>query len=426
MLNVWRRHLRGEGRCHGSHEPDSRNGEFEERKKTWKKCGCPIIASGIWDSGDGRGRRFQRKSTECDTWDAARAVADAWEKGAPIPEPPKPEPPKDEKPRKKIDEAITLYHNHKRSRGITDSSFAKYRGFTTQLKKFADDKGYTYLDQFTVSDGDEFYESWSDGPTSRGKKLERAKGFWKFCLKRHWIKEHPMESIDPPVGYSVVKPKMPFTDEELDRIMGAAGEWQDREWHDGRGHHGLCSKEQMVGFIWLSTETGLRISDVCQFDVAERVNMETGDCFLRMHKTKKPLYTWLPPDLRELLQELALKYGPCPFDLPSKDLEHKTEVWRTTRLAKMFEAAGPFETKPTPHRFRHTFVRILLERGTDINMVAELAGDTVEMIRKHYAPWVPELNARLTEELKRAYEANQKKKWRARVVPIKARRAANE
>jgi integrase len=426
MLNLWRRHFRGEGRCHGGHEPDSRNGEFEERKKTWKKCDCPIIASGIWDGRDGRGPRFQRKSTERATWDEARAVADAWEKCEPTPEPPKPNPPKDETPRTKIEDGIKLYHNNRRSRGITDSSFAKYRGFTTQLKKFTDDKGYVYLDQFTVTDGDEFYESWTDAPSSRGKKLERAKGFWKFCLKRHWISEHPMETLEPPVGYSVVKPKMPYTDDELDRIMAAAQEWTDWEWHDGRGHHGLCSKEQVIGFIWLSAETGLRISDVCQFDVVKRVDMETGHCFLRMHKTNKPLYTWLPPDLRAHLQELVLKYGPRPFDLPSKKLQHKTEVWRDARLTKIFEVAGPWKERPTPHRFRHTFVRILLQRGVKIDTVAELAGDTVEMIRKHYATWVPELNAELTDELKRNYEANLKKKWRARVVPIKARAAVNE
>ena len=36
------------------------------------------------------------------------------------------------------------------------------------------------------------------------------------------------------------------------------------------------------------------------------------------------------------------------------------ERWRI-KLAKVFRLAGPFDEPPTSHRFRHTFVRILLE-----------------------------------------------------------------
>jgi site-specific recombinase XerD len=55
-----------------------------------------------------------------------------------------------------------------------------------------------------------------------------------------------------------------------------------------------------------------------------------------------------------------------------------------------------------PHRFRHTFVRILLEHGVPTRDVAELIGDTEEMVLKHYARWVPERQARLTLVLQEA------------------------
>ncbi len=57
-----------------------------------------------------------------------------------------------------------------------------------------------------------------------------------------------------------------------------------------------------------------------------------------------------------------------------------------------------------PHRFRHTFARILLERsGVTVRDVAELLGDTEDMIRRHYASWVPERQERLTAVLKEAF-----------------------
>lgn len=75
-LNLYRRHKR---KCKGGHRQDSRNGEFEERRKAWKRCDCPIFASGILQG------TFQRRSTECWEWDAANKVAQSWESSLPIP-----------------------------------------------------------------------------------------------------------------------------------------------------------------------------------------------------------------------------------------------------------------------------------------------------------------------------------------------------
>ena len=78
------------------------------------------------------------------------------------------------------------------------------------------------------------------------------------------------------------------------------------------------------------------------------------------------------------------------------------DMWRE-KLAKVFKLGGPFQEPPTPHRFRHTFVRILLEKGVPVADVAELIGDTEEIVRRHYARWVPERQARLTNILKEAF-----------------------
>ena len=74
-----------------------------------------------------------------------------------------------------------------RAAGTRPATMSKYRTLTTQLMAFAEFKGYVYLDQFTTIDMDAFYASWKGGKSSRGKKLERAKGFWNFCKKRNWI-----------------------------------------------------------------------------------------------------------------------------------------------------------------------------------------------------------------------------------------------
>jgi integrase len=51
-----------------------------------------------------------------------------------------------------------------------------------------------------------------------------------------------------------------------------------------------------------------------------------------------------------------------------------TDLWRR-KLVKLWKLCVPWKDKPTPHRFRHTFARILLERpGVTVRDVAELLG----------------------------------------------------
>ena len=94
-------------------------------------------------------------------------------------------------------------------------------------------------------------------------------------------------------------------------------------------------------------------------------------------------------------------------------------MWRR-KINKVFELAGKFEDPPTPHRFRHTFARILLQRGVPVADVADLLGDDEDTVREHYARWVPERQARLTKILKDAFDDKPKPK----LIPIRA--AASE
>ncbi len=61
----------------------------------------------------------------------------------------------------------------------------------------------------------------------------------------------------------------------------------------------------------LSINTGLRISDICLFDVSKR--LKGNDVFLRMHKTCKELYTWIPDWLAARLRARAVIHGPLIF-----------------------------------------------------------------------------------------------------------------
>ena len=82
-------------------------------------------------------------------------------------------------------------------------TLTKHKTFVKQLRAYADPRGYVRLEQLTVTDMDRFYASWKDCKRLRAKKLERLKGFIKFCLKRKWLTEDIADDLEAPEGSSI-------------------------------------------------------------------------------------------------------------------------------------------------------------------------------------------------------------------------------
>jgi len=400
MLALYRRHRRD---CKGSHAEELRTSEYDERKKGWRRCECPIFLSGTLHG------KFKRQTTGKWEWDEARLAAAEWETlgrwnatrhetvttSATK---------KDAVESATISDATEAFLASCRDRGIAHPTLAKYKTFTKQLLAFAEQRGCVHVEQLTILDMDKFYSSWKDGKRSRAKKLERLKSFVKFCVKRKWLRENIAEDLQAPEGSSISASKTPFTDDELTRIYAACDSIGPPK-PPGPGYRNWGG-EDLKDFIMLSIHTGLRISDIATFDITKR--LKGNDVFLRMHKTRKELYTWIPDWLVERLRKRENRYGSLVFRTGnSLVMRTMAELWRV-KLARVFALAGPFEETPTPHRLRHTFVRILLQKGVPVADVAELIGDTEEIVRRHYAKWVVERQARLTRILQEAFDDHPK------------------
>jgi site-specific recombinase XerD len=393
-LNLYRRHRRD---CTAGHPEDSLSSELEERRKGWRRCECPLTASGTLK------KQYRRQSTGAWEWDAAKAIVARWKEAgrwgdsAPVPEP-KFDP--EAGSRTAIREATEDFLAKCKNRNIAPNTLAKYQTFTNQLEAFCQHRGCRYIDQLTVSDMDRFYASWNDGIRAKAKKLERLKAFVKFCLKRKWLLEDIADDLQAPEGSSVTVPKSPFTDEELDRLYAACDKIGP-QLKQGPGYR-TWGGDDAKDFIYLSIYTGLRISDVATFDITKR--LKGNDVFLRMHKTRRPLFTWIPDWLVDRLHARQKVHGPRIFAAGvTQNAKQLCDIWRNKRLKKIFELAGPWEAPPHPHKFRHTFVRILLEKGVPVSDAAELIGDTEQILRKHYAAWIPGRQDRLSKILQEAF-----------------------
>lgn len=399
-LHLYRRHRTD---CTAGRPNEFRSSELDERRRGWgAKCQCQIQLSGTL------GGKFSRKSTETADWDEAKRVAKAYEEagswtGQPVVAPVAPEPVKD-KPRTTIAAACETFTTNREAAGLTAATLRKYRTFAKQIGDFADGRGYVMLDQFTPEDIDRFWANWKLGPRAKGKRLTTLRAFFRFCVNRKWIPESPVSSdIKAPVGSSRAANKAPFTDAELNRIIDAC----DRvkvEWKNETGT-GEWTGEDLKDLIWLMLYTGFRISDATLFSIKR---LHGDQVFIRAKKNGGDVFAFVPDWLQERLRARAARFGERPFIVARSDrLETITNIWRR-RLARVFEAAGPFDEPPTPHRFRHTFARILLQKGVPVADVADLLGDDEKTVQEHYARWVPERQERLTRILKEAFSERPK------------------
>lgn len=411
-VNLYRRH---KPNCAGGHAWQSRTSELEERRKSFKnRCDCLIHFSATI------GGRFGRKATPTADWEEARryatALAEAGSWDATVPSPPRPPEPAELTPRMTMADGIRVYLAN-REATVGPATVRKYRTYTKRLQAFADTRGYMCLDQFRPADIDLFFTGSTLGPLSKAKMLDWLRAFWRFALNRDWVAKSPVSpDLKPPAGATRGANKQPFTDAQLEDVLAACdrfNSYSPTRWGNRFGS-GAWTGEDLKDFVWFSVHTGLRISDVALFDMDR---LHGNEVFLRAKKNGGEVFAYLPDWLRDRLQARAKRCGKQPFMMSaSKRLDTVTDTWRK-KLARVFEDADVGTDTATPHRFRHTFARILLQRGVPVAAVADLMGDSEAVVRRHYSRWVPERQAALTAIVKRAF--------RDRPSDAKARRTSS-
>jgi integrase len=391
-LSLYRRHRRD---CKSGHPEELRTSEYDERKKGWKRCECPIFASGTLQG------KFRRQTTGQWEWAPAITIAAQWEANKnwagldAISTPP----PQESAP----SERITVEHAVKvflaeLSETIAAGTHKKYRLLLSKLKEFSTARGYVMIDQWDTADVREFRTSWAINPRTGARRMAMLKPFFEYCLGNEWVARNPAKPVKNPKGREMetAEQRLPFTDEELKRMYDACPKYGTTTKHKWTG-------EDVADFISLSIYTGLRISDVALFHI-DRLS-KTGEIRLRTTKAGTHVNTWVPQWLQDRIRERAKIHGDFIFGShATKDLDVITEGWRR-KLQAVWKLCGKWKVDPTPHRFRHTFARILLQKpGVTVRDVAELLGNTEAIVIKHYSAWIPERQDRLTRILREAFD----------------------
>jgi hypothetical protein len=240
-LSLYRRHRRD---CNANYSEGLRSGEFEERKKSWRRCDCPITVSGTIAG------KSRRQSTWQWEWDKARTVAAQWEKAnswdgkvvLPAPEP-------------VLQDRITIELATKsflddRLENSAAGTYRKYRLLLKQFKSFCDERGFVIIDQWTPNDVREFRTGWAISHQTASRRLSMLKVFFEYCVSNEWLTRNPARLVKNARGRDAGenRQKLPFTDEELKRMYEACSKY-------GLTKKFVWTGEDLADFISISIYT---------------------------------------------------------------------------------------------------------------------------------------------------------------------------
>ena len=365
MLTIWRRHT---AEC-----------PHRDRGRDYLKCNCPVWADGYFN-----GKRTLRRSLK--TRDMARARKRAAEL---------------EDPRvqhRTLKEAVTAFDAHCVSDGLKNSTLRKYRNTLAKMREFCEARGAIDMQEITVDVLDAYRASRGLSLIAGVKELELLRQFFKFCLVRHWVRESPAGGIKGPRNLQPNEVE-PYTPAETEKIIAACNTF-------GRTDY---ERQRARAMILAMRYTALRIGDVAML-ARDRISKDGARwrIFLHTEKTGKPVFLPIPDDLRLALNAAPRPRGAAPdcryFFWNGITSERAIKGIAERALAAVFKKSGV--AKAHAHRFRHTLATELLGAGASFEEVADILGNSPEIVRKHYAKWSTARQARIDNLMDQVWAQN--------------------
>jgi integrase/recombinase XerD len=288
--------------------------------------------------------------------------------------------------------ACEIFLEDATARNLREPTLYKYRLLFRRLQEFAKGKGIHLVRQLDLTALREFRASWPNRNIAARKKLEALRAFMRFCWESTWIPNNPASNLKHPK--TTDPPTVPFTPEELARILAAC-----EQYRGGLGQRGRINAYRLRALVLLLLYSGLRIRDAVTLSKDRIVN---GKLLLYTAKTGTPVFCPLPPFVATELEKIRGTHAEHFFWSGEGKPKSCVGDWQRS-LKKLFRLAGVPDGRA--HRFRHTFATNLLLAGVPLDRVATLLGHTNSKItEKHYAPWILARQEQLEADVRKVWE----------------------
>jgi integrase len=220
-------------------------------------------------------------------------------------------------------------------------------------------------------------------------ELQTLRTFFAHCVSHHWVATNPAKDMKSPRN---IKPNevVPYTVREQDLILATC----DLIGGGVRAHQSGPSHERLRAraMVLVLRHTALRVSDVCTLRrdaISWDQEKGTWRVLVRTQKTGEPVYLPIPSELKMALDALPLPRNAardCPFYFWNNVTSRRAVVGIAERtLSTVFKKSGVKNAHA--HRFRHTLATRLLGNSATYDNLADILGNTAEVVRKHYGKW---------------------------------------
>ena len=363
MLTIYRRHRRS---C-----------KHRAKGRKHRHCQCPI-----WVDGFLSGKEV-RESLKLRDWQKASERVREWEiEDRRI---------QKQQTRLAIATAHQKFMADAEARRLNQATLYKYRLLFRHLDKFAESSKLDFLDQLDLDTLGTFRATWTEGPRTSLKKLERLRAFMRFAEKRKWIDGNPAIDLKAPKVPN--KPTLPFTREEMISILTALGPY-------GKSAS-LRNAQRLKAFVLLLRYSGMRIGDAVQLGVNR---LQGNKLLLHTEKTGVHVYCVLPDIVTKALDAAPHSSQNYFFWTGKSTVRSAKGKWQR-RLQRLFEFASVVGGHA--HRFRDTFAVELLLAGVPLDRVSVLLGhSSIRITERHYAPWTRSRQEQIEADLKAAWKTD--------------------
>jgi integrase len=267
-------------------------------------------------------------------------------------------------------------------------TFRKYRCSLAHLSAFCEREGPILLSDLTLDRLEDYRRSRHIGPVTWKVELQSLRTFLSYCVSHNWLTSNPAKELKPPRN---LKPNevVPYTLQEESRILAACDQIGGGKYHrSGARYEQLRARAMLL----LLRHTALRISDVATLRkdaISWDEERQVWRILVRTQKNGEPVYLPIPKELKIILDAIPLPRNAaqdCPYYFWNGATLRRAVVGIAERtLFAVFKKSAVKNAHA--HRYRHTLATRLLANGAEFQTVADILGNTAEIVRKHYGKW---------------------------------------
>ena len=301
----------------------------------------------------------------------------------------------------------------KRLSGSDGGTVQQYVTLKRKLCAWADAHGITHIQDIKSLQLERWYSSreWTHlAPTTQSQRWGCVRSMFAFFADRGLVARSPAASIKATKSEGA-HVQGPYTDAQVEKMFASVEKSIPANLPK---HKRATYGPRLRVFMKLLLATGADVSDAVLFEPARLETHKVGSrkiAVFRYHRQKTGIQAVIPVpwDVAQELKSVPLEPG-CEAAMPFRTLDlrlKKDQTKWSARISAVLEAAG-VEHVDIPGRnangrvvqkdsnakqLRHTFAVRQLKAGQRPEEVARMLGHVdTEMIRKHYAPWVKDLD----------------------------------